>query len=454
MSGHGQGHEGSYPHQGSQLKETTSEATHQGHAVIPLLKPYSLGKFDLPHRMVYAPLTRCRALGGVPQPAAAEYYAQRSSAGLILSEATCICVEAHGYPNVPGIYTEQQVEAWKPVVKAVHQKKSPFFCQLWHVGRATSVDYQPGGKPMPSSTNKPIPGKDYTIFSPDGKKQSPFEDLPPPRAVDPSEIPGLVELYRVAARNSIKAGFDGVEVHGAHGYLIDQFLKESINDRTDQYGGSIENRCRFCLEVLKAVVEEVGSDVVGIRLSPFTEFYGAYESDPYPLYNYLLKELNKFNLLYVHMVEPRIGKQMNVIEVDESDKSLKPFKKLSNAAFIAAGGYDRENGIRAIETDHTDLVCYGRPWIANPDLPRRYELDAPITKYDRTTFYSPDQVKGYTDYPFLPEDYEINQIQLNDGHSQNQDGNASNTANGTTLVEQVSASAAAVVDKVKKMTVG
>jgi len=145
---------------------------------------------------------------------------------------------------------------------------------------------------------------------------------------------------------------------------------------------------------------------------------------------------------------------MNVIEVDESDKSLKPFKKLSNAAFIAAGGYDRENGIRAIETDHTDLVCYGRPWIANPDLPRRYELDAPITKYDRTTFYSPDQVKGYTDYPFLPEDYEINQIQLNDGHSQNQDGNASNTANGTTLVEQVSASAAAIVDKVKKMTVG
>ncbi|KAL3141539.1 hypothetical protein ABBQ32_004789 [Trebouxia sp. C0010 RCD-2024] len=461
MTGHGDGLEGSYPHQGSELKGTLSQASRHGHDVIPLMKPFNLGKFDLPHRMVYAPLTRCRALGGVPQSAAAEYYSQRATGGLMLTEATCVAIEAHGYPNVPGIYTQEQIEAWKPIVKAVHNKKSPFFLQLWHTGRASSVDYQPGGKPMPSSTSKPIPGKEYTIFTPDGSKQAAFEDLPPPRAVAISEIPGLVDLYRVGARNSMKAGFDGVEIHGAHGYLIDQFLKESINDRTDEYGGSIENRCRFCIEVVKAVVDEVGSDVVGIRLSPFTEFYGAYESDPYPLYNYLLKELNKFNLLYVHMVEPRIGRTMNVIEVDSSKKSLKTFKKLSNAAFIAAGGYDRENGIVAIESGHTDLVCYGRPWIANPDLPRRYELDAPITKYDRSTFYSPDQVKGYTDYPFLPEDYETNQKGQDNGNVENgtvngraENGAAHGIVNGASPADQVTAGASAVLDKVKKMTVG
>jgi 12-oxophytodienoic acid reductase len=369
------------------------------HAQNPLLAPYKLGQFDLKHRVVYAPLTRCRAIDTVPQPATAEYYAQRASGGLMLSEGTCPSLEAHGYPHVPGIYTEEQVEAWKPIVKAVHDKQTPFFMQLWHVGRVSHPDYMPnGGRPI-SSTNQPI--KDGSVITLKGTYQ--FSDSPPPRALEISELPTVVEQYRVSARNAIRAGFDGVEIHGAHGYLLEQFLKSGTNDRTDQYGGSIENRCRFPLEVVKAVVDEVGAERVGIRLSPFTEFMDSYEPDPVPLYLYLVEQLNKFGLLYVHMVEPRIGKTMNIIEVDESEKSLKPFRKAFKGTFIAAGGYDRENGMLAIEKDHTDLVCYGRIYLANPDLPRRFELNAPLNPYDRSTFYSQDQVKGYVDYPFLDE---------------------------------------------------
>ncbi|KAK9864281.1 hypothetical protein WJX84_000448 [Apatococcus fuscideae] len=388
-----------YPNEGSKLADVTSQSTKELSEVNPLLQPWKLGGFDLAHRLVYAPLTRCRAIDTIPQPAAAEYYSQRASGGLMINEATCVAVEAHGYPHVPGIYTEEQIEAWRPIVSAVHKKNTPFFLQLWHVGRVSHPDFQPDGKPPISSTTKRIP--EGTVNTLKGAYK--FADSAAPRAVDTAEIPGLVESYRIGARNSLTAGFDGVEIHGAHGYLIDQFLKDGINDRTDEYGGSIENRCKFCLEVVKAVVEEVGSERVGIRLSPFTEFMGAHDSDPYKLFDYLIPELNKFKLLYVHMVEPRMDKNMNIQEVDSQKVNLTGFRKAFKGTFIAAGGYDRENGMLAIETDHTDLVAYGRPYIANPDLPRRFELDAPLTPYDRNTFYTQDQVKGYTDYPFLDE---------------------------------------------------
>ncbi|XP_057498771.1 putative 12-oxophytodienoate reductase 11 [Actinidia eriantha] len=359
---------------------------------IPLLTPYKMGKFQLSHRIVLAPLTRQRSFDNVPQPHAILYYSQRTTKeGLLITEATGVSDTAQGYPYTPGIWTKEQVEAWKPIVDAVHAKGGIIFCQIWHVGRVSNQGFQPNRQAPISSTAKPLTplirsiGVDIPVFS-------------QPRQLDTEEIPKVVDDFRLAARNAMKAGFDGVEIHGAHGYLIEQFLKDQANDRVDKYGGSLENRGRFALEIVEAVVNEIGADKVGIRLSPFSDFNEAGDSNPKALGLYMVESLNKYGILYCHVVEPRMR---NVVEKCASPDNLLPMRKAFNGTFISAGGFDREDGIRAVAQNHTDLVAYGRLFLANPDLPRRFKLDAPLNKYHRETFYSPEPVIGYTDYPFL-----------------------------------------------------
>ncbi|EOA38169.1 hypothetical protein CARUB_v10009647mg [Capsella rubella] len=335
-----------------------------------------------------APMGRLRSYGYVPQPQAALYYSQRTTpGGLLISEATGISETAMAYINIGGIWRKEQIEAWKPIVDAVHSRGGVFFCQLWHAGRVSHRDWQPNGEAPVSSTDKPV--------ADDPSSQYRFT---PPRRLTTEEIPTIVNDFRLAARNAIEAGFDGVEIHGAHGYLVDQFLKDSVNDRTDSYGGSLENRCRFALEVIEAVSNEIGPDRVGIRLSPFANYMESGDSDPKSLGLYMAKSLNRFEILYCHMVEPRMK---TVSEIFECTESLTPMRKAFNGTFIVAGGYTREDGNKAVEEGRADLVAYGRLFLANPDLPRRFELDAPLNKYDRPSFYTTDPVVGYTDYPFL-----------------------------------------------------
>ncbi|TVU12060.1 hypothetical protein EJB05_45684 [Eragrostis curvula] len=365
--------------------------------VIPLMKPYKMGQFELSHRVVLAPLTRCRSYGNVPQPHAAVYYSQRTTrGGLLISEATGVSATAQGYPEAPGIWTQEQVEAWKPIVDAVHRKGGVFFCQIWHVGRVSNNGLQPDGQAPVSSTDKQI--------TPDAESGMVYSK---PRRLRTDEILGIVDDFRRAARNAIEAGFDGVEIHGAHGYLLEQFMKDSANDRDDEYGGSLENRCRFAVEVVDAVVREVGAHRVGVRLSPFADFIDCVDSDPMALGDYMVRQLNKHDgLLYCHMIEPRMvdPSQDAVDGRRQIPHRLLPFRNAFKGTFIAAGGYNKEEGNKMVADGYTDLVAYGRLFLANPDLPRRFELGAPLNKYNRSTFYTQDPVVGYTDYPFLDEE--------------------------------------------------
>ncbi|MFQ6638975.1 hypothetical protein Gotur_016528, partial [Gossypium turneri] len=299
----------------------------------PLLTPYKLGKFNLSHRIVLAPLTRQRSYNNVPQPHAILYYSQRASkGGLLLAEATGVSDTAQGYPDAPGIWTKEQVEAWKPIVDAVHAKGGIFFCQIWHVGRVSNTDSMASRDPflvncdihvmalghhvmvyylqmftgLQPNGQAPISSTDKALTPQLRASEVDIADFSPPRRLRTDEIPQIVNDFRIAARNVMEAGFDGVEIHGAHGYLIEQFLKDQVNDRTDQYGGSLENRCRFALEIVEAVAKEIGADKVGIRLSPYTEFMESVDSDPQALGLYMVEALNKYGILYCHMVEPRI----------------------------------------------------------------------------------------------------------------------------------------------------
>ncbi|XP_058099724.1 putative 12-oxophytodienoate reductase 11 [Magnolia sinica] len=359
-------------------------------AEIPLLTPYRKGKFNLSHRIVLAPLTRQRSFGNVPQPHAILYYSQRTTrGGFLITEATGVSDTAQGYSDTPGIWTKEQVEAWKPIVKAVHDKGGTFFCQIWHAGRVSNYGFQPNGQAPISCTDKPITPQ----VGLDGIK----EEFSTPRRLQTEEIPGIVDDFRMAARNAIEAGFDGVEIHGANGYLIEQFMKDQVNDRTDEYGGSLENRCRFALQIVEAIVNEIGAERVGLRLSPFSEFMECVDSDPEALGIYMAKSLNRYGICYCHTIEPR----MRGLEKLVTPHSLQPMRNAFKGTFIAAGGYNREEGNRAIAGDYADLIAFGRLFLANPDLPRRFELGAPLNKYDRVTFYVPEPVLGYTDYPFL-----------------------------------------------------
>ncbi|CAN0928091.1 Putative 12-oxophytodienoate reductase 11 [Linum grandiflorum] len=343
---------------------------------IPLLTPHKMGKFDLSHRIVLAPLTRERSYGNVPQKHAVLYYSQRTTkGGLLIAEATGVSDTAQGYKDTPGIWTKEQVEAWKPIVDAVHAKGGIFFLQIWHVGRVSNSD-----KPLTPQAN----GTAVAEFT-------------PPRRLTTQEIPDIVNDFRVAAKNAIEAGFDGVEIHGAHGYLIDQFLKDQVNDRTDQYGGSIPNRCRFALEIVEAISNEIGADRVGMRLSPFANYSECSDSDPEALGLYMAESLNRYGIAYVHMVEPRMK---TLDEKSLTPQSLLPMRKAFKGTFISAGGYSKEDGNRAVDEDCTDLVAYGRLFLANPDLARRFEVDAPLNEYVRETFCISDPVVGDVKDPY------------------------------------------------------
>ncbi|PNX78389.1 12-oxophytodienoate reductase-like protein [Trifolium pratense] len=372
-----------------------------------LFSPYKIANFNFSHRVVLAPMTRCRALNGIPNAAHAQYYAQRSSpGGFLITEGTTISPTANGFPHVPGIYTEEQVEAWRNVVDAVHAKGSIIFCQLWHVGRASHSVYQPGGAPPISSTTKPL-SKRWKILLPDGS----YGTYPEPRALTTSEIPEIVQHYRQSAINAIRAGFDGVEIHGAHGYLIDQFLKDGINDRTDEYGGSIENRCRFLVQVVRAVVSGIGAERVGVRISPAIDHNDAMDSDPLGLglavierLNNLQKELGR-KLTYLHVTQPRYtayGKtEYDKKEEEKEAHLMRNLRKAYEGTFMCSGGFTRKLGMEAVAQGDADLVSFGRLFISNPDLVLRFKLNAPLNKYNRKTFYTQDPVIGYTDYPFL-----------------------------------------------------
>ncbi|RZC44847.1 hypothetical protein C5167_037797 [Papaver somniferum] len=331
---------------------------------VPPITSYKLGKFDLSHRIVMAPLTRCRSYKNVPQTHAIMYYSQRANkGGLMISEAAGVSDTAQGYPDTPGIWKKEQVEAWKPIVDAVHAKGGIFFCQMWHVGRVSNADKE-------LEPEFRVNGVVMETFS-------------PPRRLGTDEIPQIVNDFRLAARNAMEAGFDGVEIHGAHGYLIDQFMKEQVNDRTDKYGGSLENRCRFALEVVEAVVDEIGADKVGIRLFPFANYMESGDRNPTALGVYMAESLNKYKILYCHMVEPRM---ITVEEKCQTPHSLLPMRKAFKGTFIVAGA---------------DLAALGRLFLSNPDLPKRFEINAPLNKYNRETFYISNPVLGYTDYLFL-----------------------------------------------------
>ncbi|KAL9224665.1 hypothetical protein vseg_000681 [Gypsophila vaccaria] len=375
-----------------------------------LFSPFQLGKLNLSHRIVLAPMTRCRAINEIPNEALLKYYTQRAtSGGLLITEGSLISPTAPGFPHCAGIYKDEHVEGWKKVVNAVHDKGAFIFCQLWHVGRISHNEYQPeGGAPI-SSTNKPVSEK-WSLIMPDGT----LGQCSVPRALTLHGILEVVEDYRRAALNAIRAGFDGVEVHGAHGYLIDQFLKEAINDRTDEYGGSLDNRSRFLLQIVEAVADAVGPTNVGVRISPAIDHFDATDPDPLGLGLGVVERLNNLQaklgskLAYLHVTQPRFTahgtKDKSAEEALAESQMLMKFREAYDGPFVSSGGYTKELGMQDVAQGKADLVAYGRLFISNPDLVERFRVDAPLTKYDRTTFYTHDPVVGYTDYPFLGEE--------------------------------------------------
>jgi N-ethylmaleimide reductase len=369
---------------------------------VKLFTPLPLGPITLRHRVVLAPLTRMRASpdGNVPMALNAEYYAQRATpGGLLITEATPVSWQGHGHPNVPGIHTAGQVAGWRLVTEAVHAKRGVIYIQLWHTGRVSHSSYQKdGGRPVGPSA---IAAQGMTIDA--GWKPVPYEV---PRALDSAEMPALVETWRQAAANAMRAGFDGVEIHGANGYLLEQFLQSRSNVRTDCYGGSIENRCRLHLEISEAVVREIGAERTGIRLSPWGIANDSGEADPLPLYTHLIRELAKLGLVYLHLIEPRASGTGKADIVREGQPSAAAtFRPLWPNVLIDAGGFDRDGALEAVRDGRADAVAFGRYFISNPDLPRRIEIGAPFTPYKRPTFYGGGAV-GYTDYPTLGQQAE------------------------------------------------
>ena len=348
-----------------------------------------------------APLTRMRAAKPslVPRPLNAEYYAQRTTpGGLIIAEASPVMATGFGNPGVPGIYSEPQVEGWRAVVDAVHAKGGVIFLQLWHVGRVSHSSFQPGGA-LPVAPSAVAIAAEYKTMTPDGKAAA-YET---PRALETGEVAGVVEAFRQAARNAKAAGFDGVEVHGANGYLIEQFLQSRSNQRIDQYGGSIENRVRFLIEVTQAVIEIWGADRVGVRLSPYGVANDSGEADPMPLYTHAIQSLNLLGLAYLHFIEPRSsGAGRAEVNHQNVPSAMVLFRPIWKGVLISAGGFTGEAAEAAIAAGHADAIAFGRIFISNPDLPRRLRHGYPLTPYNRATFYGGEE-KGYTDYPVYDE---------------------------------------------------
>ena len=359
-----------------------------------LFQPARLGAIDIANRVVMAPLTRNRATPErVPSPLAAEYYGQRASAGLIVSEATQISPLGQGYLDTPGIYNDDQVQAWKRVTDEVHRRGGRIVCQLWHVGRISHTSLLPPGEvPVAPSAIR----ADSKTFTSDG-----FVPVSAPRELRIDEIPALIEDYVHAARLSIEAGFDGIEVHGANGYLIDQFLRDGTNHRTDAYGGSIENRTRLLWEVMQAVAGAIGADRCGLRLSPVTPANDCHDSNPQPLFERAVERLDPLGLAYIHVIEGATGGPRDNIPFDYHAMRAK-----FSGPWIANNGYDKAMAIEAIASGYADAIAFGMAYIANPDLVRRLREDAPLAQAEHKTLYG-GGAHGYTDYPALDEAREV-----------------------------------------------
>lgn len=355
-----------------------------------LFQPYELGPVTLANRIVMAPLTRNRAGAGlVPGELAATYYAQRATAGLLITEATQISAQAQGYQDTPGIYTQAQIDGWRKVTDAVHAKGGRIFVQLWHVGRISHVDLQPeGAAPVAPSALRAA----TKTFVNNG-----FSDVSEPRALELPEIKGIIDDFRKASANAIAAGFDGVEIHGANGYLLEQFLKDGANQRTDEYGGSVENRARLLLDVTAAVKEEIGAERTGVRISPVSPANGISCSDPQPQYDYLAEQLNASGIVYLHVVEGATGGPRDISPFDY-DSLRRRFKN----TWIGNNGYDLALASAQLTQGKADLFAFGRPFIANPDLVDRLETGAPLASLNPETLYG-GGAAGYTDYPSLAE---------------------------------------------------
>jgi len=359
---------------------------------IHLFSPIQLGRYTLPNRIVMAPMTRLRAVGSIPTPLMAEYYSQRASAGLMVTECTMISPQSNGYINCPGIYSSEQVNAWRQLTDAVHGKGGTIFLQLWHSGRVGHPYLLNGELPVAPSAIAAI----GTLHTPMGKVT-----LETPRALETAEIAEIIQQFRQGAENALNAGFDGVELHGAFGYLIDQFLQDGSNQRTDQYGGSIENRARFLLEVVEAVCQVWGSDRVGIKLSPSNTFYGMEDSNPQATFSYAIEKLNLFQLAYIHLMEPN---QEDLATRDVINPVISTFRPLYQGLIITNGGYDKSKGNQILATGEADIVSFGKLFISNPDLPERFAMDAALNPPDFATFYgkgTENLEQGYTDYPPL-----------------------------------------------------
>jgi len=360
-----------------------------------MFTPVTLGSIQLKNRLVMAPLTRMRAVeGDVPNPLAKTYYAQRATAGLIITEATQISPLGKGYPATPGIYSPEQTAAWKGIVQAVHAKGGSIVAQLWHVGRISHSSLHPeqGVPEAPSAIA--AAGQTYGA---DWK----LHDYETPTAMTIEDIARLLKEFEAAAQNAKAAGFDGIEIHSANGYLLDQFLQDKTNQRSDEYGGSIENRLRLLGQVIEAVSKVFPSDKVGVRLSPYGTFNDMGDSDPVALFTAAIAKLNGYNLAYVHMIEPRSTSAGGGDQVfEDAPITSEMFRSAYQGKFITAGGYDQAMGEKALEEGLADAVAYGRIYIANPDLAERFQQGAPLNPYNRATFYGGQEV-GYTDYPTL-----------------------------------------------------
>ncbi|MCV9961263.1 alkene reductase [Pararhizobium sp. BT-229] len=368
-----------------------------------LFDPIKIGDIELANRIVMAPLTRNRSPGAVPNTLNVTYYEQRASAGLLITEGTAITHQGQGYADVPGLYSKEALDGWRKVTDAVHKAGGKIVVQMWHVGRISHTTLQPnGGKPVSASA---IQAKSKTyLVNEDGTGT--FAETSEPRALELSEIPVILEDYRKAARAAIDAGFDGIEIHAANGYLIDQFLRSGSNTRTDEYGGPIENRARFLLQVVDVIAKEIGEGRTGIRISPVTPANDSSDPDAQALFTYVVEGLAKYKLSYIHIIEGATGGPRDFQQGD------KPFdyaalcaayeKAGGEAAWMTNNGYDRELAIQSVEQGKTDLVAFGKPFIANPDLVQRLKDDAPLNTPDQATFYG-GGAKGYTDYPLLEQ---------------------------------------------------
>jgi len=356
-----------------------------------LFQPYPLGPLTLANRIVMAPLTRNRAGEGlVPSPLASTYYAQRASAGLIITEATQVSAQAQGYQDTPGLYTQDQIDGWRTVTDAVHARGGRIFVQLWHVGRISHVDLQPGNAAPVSASALRAQTKTFV--------NNGFVDVSEPRALDIDELPAIVDDFRQAAANAIAAGFDGVEIHGANGYLLEQFIKDGANQRTDAYGGSVENRARLLLEVTAAVAREIGADRTGVRISPVSPANAiSTVSDPQPQYDYIVDQLSALGIVYLHVVEGATGGPRDVAPFD-----FDGLRRRFNGTYLANNGYDLQLASARVSEGRADLVAFGRPFISNPDLVERLKRGAALAALNPATLYG-GGAEGYTDYPTLAE---------------------------------------------------